>query len=81
MEGNALWTGLQQGLLPSWAAESHRLFAGLCDQAGRLSGEISGCGSKPMVPFWGRCTTHFSRDFSGDWDVHWGYGILTHGHI
>ena len=20
-----------------------------------------GCGSKPMVPFWGRCTTHFSQ--------------------
>ena len=20
-----------------------------------------GCGSKPMVPFWGRCTTHFSE--------------------
>ena len=19
--------------------------------------------------------------FSGDWEVHWGYGILTHGHI
>ena len=19
--------------------------------------------------------------FSGDWDVHWGYGILTHGHF
>ena len=19
--------------------------------------------------------------FSGDWDVHWGYWILTHGHI
>ena len=18
--------------------------------------------------------------FSGDWDVHWGYGMLTHGH-
>ena len=32
-----------------------------------------GCGSKPMVPFWGRCTTHFCRDFSWDWDVHWGY--------
>ena len=30
-----------------------------------------------MVPFWGRCTTHFSRDFSGDWDVRWGYGVLT----
>ena len=32
-----------------------------------------------MVPFWGRCTTHVRTDFSGDWDVHWGYGILTHG--
>ena len=19
--------------------------------------------------------------FSGDWDVHWGYGILTHSHV
>ena len=34
-----------------------------------------GCGSKPMVPFWGRCTTHFRTDFSGDWDVHWGYDL------
>ena len=39
-----------------------------------------GCGSKPMVQFWGRCTTHFCL-FSGDWDVYWGYGILTHGHM
>ena len=31
-----------------------------------------GHGSKPMVPFWDRCTTHFSL-FSGDWDVHWGF--------
>ena len=23
----------------------------------------------------GRCTTRFSRDFSGDWDVHWGYDL------
>ena len=41
-----------------------------------------GCGSKPMVPFWGRCTTHFRSYFSGDWDVHWTGGticILTHG--
>ena len=22
--------------------------------------DTNGCGSKPMVPFWGRCTTHFS---------------------
>ena len=32
-------------------------------------------GSKPMVPFWGRCTTHFRTYFSGDWDVHWGYNL------
>ena len=19
--------------------------------------------------------------FGGDWDVHWGYGLLTHGHV
>ena len=31
-----------------------------------------GCGSKPMVPVWGRCTTHFSL-FCWEWDVHWGY--------
>ena len=37
-----------------------------------------GYGSKLMVPFWGRCTTHFKTYFSGDWDVHWGYGLLTH---
>ena len=24
-----------------------------------------GCGSKPMVPFWGRCTTHVRTYFSG----------------
>ena len=33
------------------------------------------------IPFWGRCTTHFRTYFRGDWDVHWGYGILTHGHV
>ena len=21
------------------------------------------------------------RTYSGDWDVHWGYGILTHSHM
>ena len=43
-----------------------------------------GCGSKPMVPFWGRCTTHlvyFGVYVSPDWDGHEGYGILTHGHL
>ena len=41
-----------------------------------------GCESKPMVPFWpfwGRCTILVY--FSGDWDVDWGYRILTHTHF
>ena len=34
-----------------------------------------------LFPFWGRCTTHFRSYFiSGDWDVHWGYG-LSHGQL
>ena len=28
-----------------------------------------------------RCTTHFRTYFSGDWDVRWGYGVLTHSHV
>ena len=28
-----------------------------------------------MVPFWGRCTTHFRTYFSGYWDVHRGYDL------
>ena len=30
----------------------------------------SGIGAPPLLVY-----------FCGDWDVHWGYGILTHGHI
>ena len=35
------------------------------------------------VLFWlvGELATHFRTYFSGNWDVHWGYGILTHGHM
>ena len=34
------------------------------------------------IPSWGfRCTTHFRTYFRGDWDVHRGYRVLTHGHI
>ena len=33
-----------------------------------------GCGSKPTVPFWGRCTTSLVY-LSGEWDVHWGYDL------
>ena len=39
--------------------------------------------SKPTGShFWvGELTTHFSRDCSGNWDVHWGYGLLTHDYL
>ena len=35
-------------------------------------------GSKPIVLFRDRCTTHFRTYFSGDWDADWGItGLLT----
>ena len=34
------------------------------------------------IPFWGfEHHPNLSQDVSGDWDVHWGYGILTHGQL
>ena len=40
--------------------------------------EISGCGSKPVGSHFGvgEFTTQIRTYFSGDWDVHWGYGIF-----
>ena len=49
--------------------------AGLwCDLGPSDPLETNGCGLKPMVPFWGRCSTILVY-FSGDWDVHWGYDL------
>ena len=44
-----------------------------------LSGHGCGRGSTPMGSHFGvgEFTTHFRTYFSGDWDVHWGYGGLT----
>ena len=39
-----------------------------------------GCGSKPMVQL-GVGAPPILAYFSGDRDVHWGHGILTHRHI
>ena len=33
------------------------------------------------IPFWGRCTTHFSPFWRGLGCLTRGYGILTHGHM
>ena len=45
---------------------------------GKIQGQAQtfGCGSKPMVVFWGRFATHFSLFW---WGL--GYGLLTHGHL
>ena len=40
---------------------------------------LIGCGSKPMGSHFGVGAPPILVYFSGDWDVHWGYGILTHG--
>ena len=42
--------------------------------------------SKPFwdaILFWlvGEFTTQFRLCFGEDWDVHWVYGLLTHGHV
>ena len=37
----------------------------------------SGHGSKAMGSHFGVGAVYFG----GDWDVHWGYGILTHGQL
>ena len=35
-----------------------------------------------MLPlFWGVGAPPILVYFSGDWDVHWGYGLVTHGQI
>ena len=40
-----------------------------------------GCGSKPMGSHFGVGAPPIRVYFSGDWDVHRRYGILTHGHV
>ena len=37
--------------------------------------------SKPMGSHFGVGAQPILVYFSGDWDVHWGYRILTHGNI
>ena len=40
-----------------------------------------GCGSKPMGSHFGVGAPPILVYFSGEWDIHWGYGFLTHGHL
>ena len=56
------------GTLPS----ALTVFLGIFEKKALILEQPVGRGSKPMVPIWGRCTTHFRTYFNGDWDVHWG---------
>ena len=60
--------GLGSGMRGEWQAPlnmmqlPYRMLKHAADfEAGRVTRKAYGCGSKPMVPFWGRCTTHFSK--------------------
>ena len=35
----------------------------------------------PILGVFGEFTTGFGTYFGGDWDVHSGYGLLTHGQM
>ena len=35
----------------------------------KCQGNLCGHGTKPMVPFWDRCTTHVRTYFIGDWAI------------
>ena len=42
---------------------------------------LSGCGPKPMGLHFGVGALFILAYVSGDWDVHWRYGLLTHGQM
>ena len=57
------WTSRHRplGYVLAAAGGRHSVLLRQDGQAGKWVDRNSyGCGSKPMVPFWGRCTTHFS---------------------
>ena len=75
----ACWCSLAVVYLSLQACSA--LLVALCVSLVACSFLLHGHGSKPMVPFWDRRTTRFRTYFCGDWDVHWGYRFLTHGHM
>ena len=63
-------------------SDAHRLPNGFCHSIkARIAVVLSGCGSKPMGSHLGVGAPLILVYFSGDWDVPWGYGLLTHGHL
>ena len=86
--------GVQKPSVEPWSLASRLLFAMSKSASFRLilrfmpvctvcltgQGGNIGCGSKPMVPLWDRCTTHFSL-FQWGLGRSLGDGILTHSHM
>ena len=71
----------------SWTAPRSSWYQEVWSYPPGVSVEVAkygcGCQNRVGIPFWlvGEFTTHSSTYFSGDLDVHWAYGILTHGHL
>ena len=59
---------MQMAPSPTGPLEKNAVSTGVAQTYGR--------GSKPMVPFWGRCSTHFRTYFSGWIGMFtWGYDL------
>ena len=72
------------------STNSSRLAAdlGLCQERPMAAGQyghpglsLVGCRSKPIVSHFGVGAPPILVYVSGDGDVHWGYGLLTHGQL
>ena len=64
----------------SWMGGAGSLVEAFFAKLEGLRAAENGCMSRPMVPFWGRCTTHFGLFWWG-WGFSLGYGILTHSQM
>ena len=59
--------GVFQTWLEGTLAAQDLVIGGLGSKALVQKDETYGHGSKPMVPFWGRCTTHFGLILVAIW--------------
>ena len=75
---------MPQGCMPRRGSQAKQKLRGCRVRIGGESIKWLWLSSRFGTPFWkmvGEFTTHFRTCFSGDWDVHWGCGLLTYGQI
>ena len=73
------WRRRRGGWRPSRCWSRHRPrpeFGGV----GNPDPDACGCQNRFGIPCWVGAAPILVY-FRGDWDVHWGYGLLTHGHM